>query len=340
MPALSTILCVLAAVLYWTFSALSIYLNVQKGAVWAKANADTYKMLVPENIEYEWALKERARGIEFTIGFLNAVFWIVFCIPVIEMAWILSRNGTRSLPTNFGIVLFAMAASWTKWFSNIFWNGMYVSMTLLAKRFNLDNWMPEIQDLQYQLEDEDGVGWRCLELNYIVSKGLVWLVNGVEWIFLSAIFVLTFLSVREWRQFDQASFGGKWNALGLFIGLLCLIEFITEIVGFMGYKLAWVFVVLYAGLTKLILIPTWILILGFQLPNATSKEFDTSVMAGTGELELAEERQQRPAAFTIDDDQNENEDDDMVDVGPASPPAEAFTAVSSLTDSPQRQSTE
>lgn len=341
MLALSTILCCFAAALFWTCNALLIVIGTKKAGMWGSANKDVYLQLLPDNIINEWIGREQIKELEFASGILNGVFWIVFSLPIIEMAWILSRNGTRSVGVNTGIMVFALAGSWTKWFSNIFWNGMYLSLMMLAMNFNLDNWMASIQDAQYQLDGEDGIGWRALEMNYIVSKGLVWIVNAVEWVCLSGIFTMTFLSVHEWRRHDQSTFGAKWNALGLFIGLISAVNFIAEIVGVEGYRIAWIFVVLYSSLTRLVLIPLWIIILGFQLPMASSKQFDS----GTSDLELSEDQQERrdlrPSAFTIDE--NDEGEGDVQD-RPTSPPMEAFsstspTAASSLADTPKSQET-
>jgi len=333
----STVLCLTAAALFWACNAIQIILGVKQSSKWGSTDKETYLQLLPDNIMDDWMNKLDYRGLEYASGFLKGAFWIVFCLPIIELAWILSRNGTRNMGCNFGIMLFVLGGSWTKWFSSIFWNGMYISFVQLAKHFNLENWLSSIQAATYQLDGEDGIGWRTLEVNYISSRGLVWIVNSVEWVCLAAIFTLTFYSVMEWRKEDQTSFGGKWNALGLFIGLLCAIEFVSELIGFEGYKIAWVFVVLYAALNRLILIPLWIIILGFQLPKATSKQFDSveDLATTNGDLELTEDqqqrRQQRPSAFTIDED-DEN-DSASAPAGPASPPAAAFASANSLEDS-------
>lgn len=339
MLALSTSLCLFAAALFWTCNALEIVIMLQRTSQWGSVDRQSYVQLLPDNIADDWVNKIGTRGVEFAAEFLRAVFWIVFSIPLCEMTWILSRNGTRAIGCNVGIMLFVLAGSWTKWFSSIFKNGMYISFTQMAEAFNLENWLPSIQAAQYQLDSEDGMGWRVLEVNYLVTRGMVWIVNSVEWVCLAAIFTLTFSSVLGWRKLDQSSFGGKWNALGLFIGLLSVVEFVLEILGFKGITFAWIFVALYAGLNRLILVPLWIIILGFQLPLATSKQFDSfDENFGANELELSEDHPltpgERPPAFTIDDENEEDAQKSPVaaPAGPSSPPAEAFAPAASLAE--------
>jgi len=326
MVAGSTFLCLLAAALFWACNVIFIVEMAKKQSSWGEIDKETYFKLIADNIEIEWIRLMNLRGLDLSSEFLKGAFWIVFCLPIIEMAWILSRNGTRSLGCNFGIMIFALFGSWSKWFSSIFWNGMYISFIQLAKNFNLQNWLKSVQAYNYQI-DEDGIGWKVLEVNYIVTKGMVWIVDAVEWICLAVIFTLTFFSVMEWRKEDQSTFGAKWNALGLFLGILAIIEFSLVLVGVEGSQVAWLFFSLYSALYRLILIPLWIIILGFQLPQASSKHFETF----TGGLELSEMQElnnhSNPSNFTIDGDHEDDGLDGQQPVAsPSSPPAEAFIA--------------
>jgi len=331
MVAGSTFLSLLAAALFWACNAIQITQIAQTSSELKSFDKSNYLQLIPESIAFEWVRKIDTRGLEYAAGFLKGAFWVVFSLPVVELAWVLSRKGTRSMGCNMGIMIFALAGSWSKWFTSIFWNGMYISFIQLAKNFNLEDWLNSRAAAQFGLDGEDGVGWRVLEVNYIVTRGLVVVVNAVEWVCLAIIFTLTFLSVKEWRKEDRSSFGGKWNSLGLFIGILAVIEFALEIVGVEGVGLAWVFYILYSALNRLILIPLWIIILGFQLPRATSKEFDSVDLAVTTELQLSEVQQQnehhQPPNFTIDGDDNCDDQNGLQPpTGPSSPPAEAFAS--------------
>lgn len=323
----TTFLCILCAVLFWVCNTIEIILGAERSQKWSM-NRDAYFQLLPAFIIKDWEHKADTKSLELASGFIKALFWIVFAMPVCEMAWVLSKGGEQQFTWNLGIVLFTLGGCWTKWFSSIFWNGMYVSYNQVATYFNLDDWLSQDVANQYDINGDDGIGWRSLQLNYIVSKGLVWIINAVEWICLAAIFTFTFMSVYNWRKDNDASFGAKWNALGLFIGLLALVEFVTELIGFEEhYKVAWYLVVLYAAINRLILIPIWIIILGFQLPKANSKTFDSVLddAYNNPDFQLSENQHtssQRPSQFTI------GEDDDRAgysqDKESTSPPAAAF----------------
>lgn len=325
----STFLCLLAAVLYWVCSAIQITQMAEQVPLWRNFKAVDYLLLETNWIESEWTQRLDTRALEYSAGFLKGAFWVVFSLPMVQMAWVLSQNGTRSVGCNFGIMMFVLGGTWSKWFTAIFWNGMYISFVQLAKNFNLEYWLDGV-DAASQFDfirGIDGLGWRVLEVNFLVTKGLVLVVNAVEWLCLAVIFILTFFSVREWRKEDVSTFGSKWNSLGLFIGVLAAVDFILEVVAFEWNPIVWIFFILYSALIRLILIPLWIIILGFQLPGATDINFDAVVLAGAGELELLEESQQkdRPPSFTIDED--DFQDAVAPPVGPSSPPAEAFNVV-------------
>ena len=176
-------------------------------------------------------------------------------------------------------------------------------------------------------------------MNHIVTSGMIWIVDSFEWLCLAGVFSFTFFSVYLWRQTDETSFSPRWNALGLFISLLAIIEFAMEIVRFEGYEFATPIVLLYSALNRLILIPAWIISLGFQLPKASAYHFQTHVNTYLGtqpDLGLTEEQKKEPQ-FTIDDDDVQNSNGLQspssaapVPAGPASPPSEAFSAFPSF----------
>lgn len=346
MPSTS-ILCWFSALMYMVANSLLIAQIVfRKNGTW---NREEYTELEPENIELSWLERWDNRALFYASGFMNAFFWTIFCIPITEMAWILSRSGTQSLGLNVAVVIFALGGALTEWISHLFWIGATVASFTLALDFNLDEWLrPDVAN-SLGVDDEDGTGWRVLETDHVVTSGMIWIVDSFEWLCLAGIFSFTFLSVYQWRKEDQTSFGPRWNSLGLFIGLLAIIEFSMEIVRFEGYQFATPIVLLYSALNRLILIPAWIISLGFQLPKASAYHFQTHVTTYLGtppDLDLTEQEAKKEPQFSIDDDDVQNSNGLQTPssapaptgpTSPTSPPAEAFSFAAPIV-SPEAQS--
>ena len=135
---------------------------------------------------------------------------------------------------------------------------------LLATQFNLDNWITS--------NSQDQIGWRTLEITHIVTYGFISSIGAIEWIFLSIVMVLVHVSVKRWRRnVDSTTFGACWNALGLFIALMCVLEFIAEVLRLDGFKTFAQIAFWYSAVNRLILIPSWLVILGTRLPYASLK---------------------------------------------------------------------
>lgn len=334
MPSTS-ILCWFTAILYMATSCVMIARIVvrRNSSTW---NPDTYTELIPEDIENSFINLYDNKALYYAAGFMNGIFWIIFCLPVIEMAWILSRSGTQSIGSCVAISVFAIGGAMTEWISHLFWMGSTVGTFTVAFDFNMDQWLRPDVAASLGVSGDDGIGWRDLQITHVVTNGMIWFVDSFEWLCLAGIFIFTFFAVFQWRKDDQTTFGARWNALGLFIGFLAIIEFAMEIVRFKGYKFAGPIVLLYASLNRIILIPAWIISLGFQLPAASAKHFESHVPVYLGtqpELMLTEEvtkPDQNSPTFTIDEDDVQNTSGlqspsaATPPSGPSSPPAEAF----------------
>lgn len=336
----TSVLCWVAAILYMAASGVLIAEIVfrKNNSNWS---GDDFQELIPEAIEQSWIDHYNNRAMFYTSGFLNGFFWIIFCLPVIEMAWVLSRSGTQSIGPCTAICIFALGGAMTEWLSHLFWIGTTVGTYTVAFDFNLDTWLRPDVAARLGVNGDDGIGWRALEVTHIVTSGMIWIVDSFEWLCIAGILIFTFFAVFTWRKDDQMTFGARWNALGLFIGLLAIVEFSFEIVRFEGYKFASPIVLLYAALNRIILIPAWIISLGFQMPRAAAKHFDEHVPTYLGEhpdLVLTEELIEKPT-FTIDDtDDIQNNTSGLQSPsaanppqpqGPSSPPAEAFAGFAS-----------
>lgn len=319
--------CVVATLLFMTANVLRIvfYAQERKRAHW---DWETYQTLDPEYLETEWDYRLNSRGLWIASSFLNAIAWLAFAYPVLSMAWLLSKQGTQGMGYNLPIMMFAVGGALTEWLANLFWIGMTMASGKLAKEFNLDEWVRD--DVS---GSDEGLGWRSLEVNHITGSGFIWFVDAFEWLCLAGLFLFTFMSVRLWRKEDATSFGPRWNSLSLFISLICVLEFVAEVLRFEGFRSLGPIVLVYAILNRLFLIPVWLISLGFILPRAMLQQTYAASNPIAAELALAEmssavagdPAEPKTPTFSIDD--GEPNGGDIAAASP--PPEEAFAQPSS-----------
>jgi hypothetical protein len=270
-------MCIMAAVCFFIANALLIDFYVKEYNR-PHFDYDTYVDLDPEYIQQEWDFRIKNKPKYMAAGIMNALAWFFFMFPMIQLAWILSTGGSKWISLHIAIAVMTMAGSFTEWIARFLYIGTSMATELLATQFNLDNWITTTSD--------DGIGWRALEVTHIVTYGLVSFIDSFEWVTLFVIFVLVHISVKRWRRnVDATTFGACWNALGLFIALMCVLDFVAEILRMNGFRTFGKIAFWYSSVNRLMLIPTWILILGCRLPVAGVKlthAREAAVAAGNG----------------------------------------------------------
>jgi len=257
------VMSVLAALFFIVGNALTISYYVQEYQR-PHFNYEQYVNLDPGYLEQEWGFRALNYGMYTAAGVINTFAWFFFMFPIVQLSWILSQGGTQWISLHVAIAIFVLTGSLTEWISHVLYIGSSMTSHLLYTQFNLDNWISE--------NSEDLIGWRTLEVTQIVTFGLVSIIGAIEWIFMALIMILIHISVVRWRrEVDSTTFGGGWNALGLFVGLMCILEFITEVLRLDGMKYFSQIAFWYSSFNRLILLPSWLLILGSRLPYASLK---------------------------------------------------------------------
>ena len=254
--------CIISAILFLTANILLLVYRVKE---YHSSHFDraTLQTLDPEYIQAEWQWIISHRRTWLSAGILNGLAWFFFSIPMIQLAWVLSHRGSKSAWLHIGIAIFALVGAFTEWIGRFLYIGATQAMQMLVDEFNLNNWISSNSD--------DQIGWRTLEVTHIIVRGLVMYIDSFEWICLFIIMVLIHISVRQWRVHDAVTFGACWNSLGLFIGLLSILDFIAEILRLDGYHIFAPISFWYAGVNRLLLLPLWLIILSIRLPYAALK---------------------------------------------------------------------
>jgi len=256
-------MCVLSALCFIIGNALTISYYVKEFQR-SHFDYDAYTQLDPGYIQVEWGFRIMNRPKYMAAGIINTFAWFFLMYPVIHLAWILSQGGRKWISLHIAIAILVLTGSLTEWISHVLYIGASLSSELLAQEFNLSNWITT--------SSEDEIGWRTLEITHIVTYGFISAIGAIEWLFLSFVMTLIHISVKRWRRnVDGTTFGACWNALGLFIALMCILEFIAEVLRLDGFITFGQIAFWYSGVNRLILIPTWLILLGLRLPYAAVK---------------------------------------------------------------------
>mmetsp|Transcript_13664 Transcript_13664/g.39060 ORF Transcript_13664/g.39060 Transcript_13664/m.39060 type:complete len:293 (+) Transcript_13664:147-1025(+) len=286
--------CVLAALLFFTGNLLLLIYYVQEDQ---RDHYDytKYTSLDADYIEIEWNWRVDHRGPYIAAGLINAFAWFFLAFPTIQLTWVLSNQGTRMLWLHVMVGVLILAGSFTEWISRFMSFGSDLATQMIVKNFELDGWISNL--------DDSGLGWKTLEVAYVVTQGMVWFVDAFEWLVLFFVMLLIHISVRGFE--DYATLGGCWNYLSLFISLFSLLDFIAEVLRLDGFKTFSQIAFWYAALNRLVFIPLWLFLLSRSLPVISSgmggsKTMDTAMNQNGGAPQQNGEAPHE--TFTIGDD--------------------------------------
>ena len=209
-----------------------------------------FMSLDPFAIQNGWQWLSEHSKLELVAGILTALGWFLLAIPLVQLAHILSMNGSRMMGLHTAVSVLAIGAATTDLCASLMYHGAYLALEYMANNMNLDDFSTE----------GDEAGWKVLSLLTLFAKGMTHIVTHMELLFLSVIFALLFLSVFAQKE---KLFSQRWAFFGVGLSGLCLFSFIVALRNTSGgFSASHVI----NGITKIALLPIWILWLGKQLP--------------------------------------------------------------------------
>mmetsp|Transcript_17303 Transcript_17303/g.40797 ORF Transcript_17303/g.40797 Transcript_17303/m.40797 type:complete len:361 (+) Transcript_17303:92-1174(+) len=241
-----------------------------------------YKYLDPQLIMEEWETRRDLRPIETASGLFSAASWVILCIPVVQMIWILGRQGTHLVGLHTSMMILTVSGAIVEITSLVMYVGAVTAMEWLSTDFNLSVWLESST-----AADPDDIGWRVLEMIHIGIRGMQLWVGAVELLFLATMLVLLFFSIQRQgdsssKQYDSAIspnnnaavsamtpqpvlLSYRFGYYSLFISLLCIVDFCFEVLRFVSWREFAKFAFGVAILLRLIFWPAWLLWLGRHL---------------------------------------------------------------------------
>ena len=257
--------CLLTTILFWTSNLLYMLVKISHRDRHS-FNYSTWKELDPQYIQQEWQRRGEERGITSAARLLGALAWFSLLIPILNVVWILSVGGKRRVGLHVLISALAIGGSISELLARLIMVGVENIGLWLSKDWNLDDWANE----------GDGLGWRTLEVSYMLSRGVVLWVDAFEWLALAGIYILIFVSLRADRDSSSTTFSMKWAYLGLILGGLSIVAFLVDTLRFLSWRLMSTIEMFVAVLNTMILFPVWLIWLGRMLPRLRTKYEENS----------------------------------------------------------------
>ena len=278
------ITCILSALLFFIGNVLKIVYFVKEHN--RRMNWTYLKQLDTNYIQDEWEFRIENKGHLVATGVITALAWFFLCFPILQLVFVLNQQTkstiSKSLWLHSGIVILTLGGAFTEWISYFVYLGVTMSCELMFKDFDLQNWTNQGNDF---------IGFKSLEVTYFAIRGINFWVDAVEWLALFFIMVFVYVSVRRYQTTHPGHFSIWWNALGLAIGIFSLLDFITEILRVVDFRVFSRLAFYYAAVNRLVFLPVWLLLLGWKLPQALAQLEEeankpTPTTAAAGEVEL------------------------------------------------------
>lgn len=164
------LVCIFAALFFMAANTLDIVATVMRGKH-NTSNAEAMQDLDPDYLSEKWlAGDETVNRLFLWAGLLKTTAWFIFMVPILNLAWILSRGGRRKLGTHAAISALTLAGSMAELISRLMLIGSYNTARWIANGFNLSDWTED---------GDDNIGWRALEVAYIIVEGEQFIVSLV-----------------------------------------------------------------------------------------------------------------------------------------------------------------
>jgi hypothetical protein len=157
------VVCILSALCFMTSNILGIVVRVKQGRRTDSFDYAAWKELDPDFLMEEWDHRKNQNGMILAAGVLNAFAWLFFTIPVLQIAWLLSRGGKRQVGVHAAMACLVLAGSYTELITRLLLIGSYNASEWLAYAFNMDNWLGG--------DENDFLGWRALEVAFLITNG-------------------------------------------------------------------------------------------------------------------------------------------------------------------------
>mmetsp|Transcript_1132 Transcript_1132/g.1665 ORF Transcript_1132/g.1665 Transcript_1132/m.1665 type:complete len:293 (-) Transcript_1132:45-923(-) len=261
--------CLISAFCFIVSNALGIAVVVEN-VVYRDFDSVLWKALDSEYIRETWDFRRSIAPLQATSNIFNAAAWLAFSLPVLQLSWTLSRGGKRKVGVHTAIAVLCIAGSMGELVSRLFMFGAFGSASWISNSFNLDKWTNDQGS-----GSNDMIGWKCLEVSWMLIEGLLLWIDAFEWICLFGILVLLYFSVGTQLK-EHRTLPLWWARTGLFIAFLAFVDFAADLLRLEEFRTFAEFAIVIAIVNTCVLLPLWLIVLSCHL-HKTLPDFNEDI---------------------------------------------------------------
>jgi len=222
-------------------------------------NRTSFRALDGEYLWKWWHYRRKLVGWEIFGGFFVAMAWIFLTIPIVQIAYAASKGGKRKLWIHVSMACLAITGCTTEFLTRLLEIGVWHASNWVASDFELKDWTGD--------GNRDFTGYKVLEIVYQVTSGTQMWMDTFEYVTLFGIFFLNFMSFKALAP-DQRH--PLIYALSLLLALFCFMDGLFLFLRLQNWELFSFLSNIFTVINRVILIPTWLLIMSRWLPTALS----------------------------------------------------------------------
>ena len=128
-------------------------------------NFEEWKTLEPHFIVQTWVWRLLNGTLNSWANLLNSFAWFSLVIPIVQVAWVLSRKGKRRVGMHSYLVFLVLGGCFSEFTSRLITTGLEDVTRYIVMNFNLDDWETSFTG------DIDGMGWRVIEMVHLYTRG-------------------------------------------------------------------------------------------------------------------------------------------------------------------------
>ena len=125
------------------------------------ADRQKWHQLDPDYLETQFGTSAGSSGVSNAASIFKALSLFALLLPIVQVAWILSNGGRRHLTSFTAICLLGVSGGICELIANLMTVGLRTVERWIYKSFNLHSWVNE----------NDGSGYRVLELIHLMTNG-------------------------------------------------------------------------------------------------------------------------------------------------------------------------